>query len=355
MEINPQNKRGSALILVLWIIGMLSMITLSFVFDAHLEGKIVSYSRKQLKCEVLASSGIELAKSYLNRSREVTGNESDDDIENDPQYREADELRQGRSVTISREMTTSDGEYAGTITVSIEPEESLRNLNKLTEEDWERIFELEGIPEDYWPDLIDSYFDWTDDDDEPRENGAETDDYYSTLTPPYSAANAPFQTVEELARVKGFTSAILNGGILNPEAPPESQIVISNGISRLFTTYGSGKVNINALGNDSLGQTILQTLPGVDDIGAGAIIEERENSSYTDSDEDERSFRSVDNARTRLNDYVEDNEFFNNISTGSEIFNITSVGQYDQVTKKVSAVVYVKGDIWRILEWREEP
>lgn len=354
MGISADNKKGSALILVLWIIGMLSMITLSFVFDAHLEGKIVSFSRKQLKCEVLANSGIELAKSYLHRSRLVTGNESDDDKLNDPQYKEADELRQGRTVTITREMTTSEGEYAGTITVSIKPEESLRNLNKLTEEDWERILELEGIPEDYWPELIDSYFDWTDKDDEPRENGAETEDYYSTLTPSYSAANAPFQTVEELARVKGFTSAILSGGILNPSDPPESQIVISNGISRLFTTYGSGKVNINALGNNELGQRILQTLPGVDDIGAGAIIEERENSSYTESDEEDRSFSNVDNARTRLNDYVEDKEFFNNISTSSQIFNITSVGQYDKVTKKVSAIVYVKGDIWRILEWREE-
>lgn len=76
MGISADNKKGSALILVLWIIGMLSMITLSFVFDAHLEGKIVSFSRKQLKCEVLANSGIELAKSYLHRSRLVTGNES---------------------------------------------------------------------------------------------------------------------------------------------------------------------------------------------------------------------------------------------------------------------------------------
>lgn len=354
MVSSENNKRGSALILVLWIIGMLSMITLSFVFEAHLEGKIVSYSRKQLKCEALATSGIELAKSYLSRSREVTGDESDEDIEYDWRYKEADELRQGRSVKITKEMTTSDGEYAGTISVSIEPEESKRNLNKLTEEDWERIFEIEGIPEDYWPDLIDSYFDWIDEDEIPRENGAETDDYYSTLTPPYSASNAPFQTVNELARVKGFTSAILNGGILNPEDPPESHIIISNGISRLFTTYGSGKININAI-DSTLGTTILQTLPGVDDIGAGAILEERENSSYTDTDENERSFRDVNNARTRLNDYVEDNEFYNNISTSSEIFNITSVGQFDRVTKKVTAVVYIKGDIWRILEWREEP
>ncbi len=363
MQFEPTGKKGSALILVLWIIGMLSVIVVSFAFDAHLEGKVISFSRKKLKVETLANSGMELAKSYLDHSTSISGTENDDEKLEDPQYEAANDLRLGKSVTLNYQFHDAEGnvdEDAGTIRVDIEPEDSLRNINKLTEEDWERIFTAINVPEEYWPELIDSYFDWTDADDMPRENGGETDDYYNDLEKPYTAANAPLDTVRELLLVKGFHEhpAILTGGVFNPEDPKERQFFITNGIEKIMTTYGDGKVNLNALKDDAIGRTILLTLPGVpSDLEANAIFEERANDSYatTDDEETNGAFRDTGDARRRLEDIVDDNAFFENITTKSQIFRITSVGQVGRVTKRIWAIVYSDGKIWRVLRWREEP
>lgn len=61
------------------------------------------------------------------------------------------------------------------------------------------------------PDLIAAIFDWMDEDDEPREGGAEGPDYYNTLEPPYNAKNGALDSIEELLLVKGITPAILYG------------------------------------------------------------------------------------------------------------------------------------------------
>ena len=50
--------------------------------------------------------------------------------------------------------------------------------------------------------------DWRDTDSNPSENGAE-DEIYARLNPPYRCKNAPFESIEELRMVYGFTQDIL--------------------------------------------------------------------------------------------------------------------------------------------------
>lgn len=342
------HRGGSALLLVLWIIGLLGMIVVSFAFDAHLEGKILTFSRNRLKCAALSDSGIELAKMLLKKSLSVTGNEEDEEKEEDRWYAPALQLKNGRSVTL--EVPLGDG----VVRLDIEPEAVRRNLNKLEEEDWERILANIGMPEDRWPELIDSYFDWIDTDEDPREEGGETNDYYSKLEKPYSAKNGPFETVRELLLVKGFNKAVLEGGILNPEEPKESWITITNGVERLFTTYGDGKVNVNAVRADDV--KTLMSLPGVTEEGAYAILEEREQpASRNASEKDEDpSFKSTQDFMERVGDLLEDTAVGNYISVKSEYYKITSVGQIDRVSRRISAIVYTDGNIWRVLRWCEE-
>lgn len=358
MRVNRRacGRSGSALILVLWIIGMLSMIVVSFAFEAHLEGRVVSYSRKKIKAEQFAISGFELAKSYLDHSGEITGDEEDEDREGDPRYEASSALHYGKNAHVEYHFTNSAGEEEGTVSVDIEPEDSKRNLNKLTEEDWERILEVAGVPEDDWPTLIDSYFDWIDEDDNERESGAETSGYYEELETPYAAANAPFGSVRELLLVRGFTESLLTGGIYDPENTGESRTVISNGIERLLSVYGEGKVNINAIPPTQEGFDLLMTLPGIEDeLTAQAVLEEREEGGNLNaSDEDVQAFRSVGDAQGRLSSIVDGGEFFNSISTQSEIFRITSIGTVGRVSKRITATVYFSGDVWRILRWEED-
>jgi general secretion pathway protein K len=341
--------RGSALILVLWVLGILSMLVVSFAFDAHLEGKVVSFARKRRKAEALALSGMQIARMLLDKQLTVSGNASDETVTADRWHASALALKRGGSVTLMEPL----GE--GSIRLDIEPEQVWRNINKLNAEDWERIFQAIGLPEDFWPELIDSYFDWIDPDSNPRQDGAESADFYETLDPPYQARNAPFDTVRELLLVKGFREAILSGGVLNPEDAKERQIAITNGVQNLLTVFGDGKVNVNAVRSDNL--AVLMTLPGVTELGARAIIEERETPTYAGAGamDDDTSYRSVEDFMARVGNELDDPAIRNFVTTKSEVFRITSVGMIDRVTRRIWAVVYTNGRIWRILRWREEP
>jgi type II secretory pathway component PulK len=321
------------------------MLVVSFAFEAHLEGKVTSYARKRRRAEALAFSGMEVARMLLDKQRSVTGGESEDTQEEDRWYDAALLLRRGRAVT-GLEEPLGDG----LIRLDIEPEPGRRNVNKLMDEDWERILASTGVPEEYWPELIDSVFDWIDPDSKPRQDGGETEDYYATLDPPYAARNAPLDTVRELLLVKGFNEAILSGGILNPDDPQEAQISVA-GIQDLLTTYGDGKVNVNAAD-----KRVLMTLPGIDDLAAEAIIEERQRGISTGMGKHEDgSFESVEDFMSRVGHLLDEPSVRNFITTRSEIFRVTAVGQVDRVTRRVWAVVYDNGRVWRVLRWREEP
>ena len=96
------------------------------------------------------------------------------------------------------------------------PEQGRRNVNTLTDEDWEEILDQAGVPQEMWAELIDCFHDWTDEDDEHHLNGAESDDsFYEERG--YKCKNAPLDTVDELLLIKGFTPAIVYGG------PPEDR------------------------------------------------------------------------------------------------------------------------------------
>ena len=72
------------------------------------------------------------------------------------------------------------------------------------------LLTLPGMTED----IADAILDWIDEDDEPRPYGAEVD-YYSTLPTPYSPANGPILSVEELLLVRGVTPTLLFGADVN--------------------------------------------------------------------------------------------------------------------------------------------
>ena len=228
--------------------------------------------------------------------------------------------------------------------------------------DWERIFQnVLGLPEDYWPELIDSYKDWIDQDGIPLQNGGETEDYYATLDKPYSAKNGPLDTVRELLLIKGFSEPILKGGVLNPGDPETQWIFVSNGLERVLSVVGDGKVNVNAVGYDQDGVLLLMTLPGIDELVAQIILEERANEAAASSDSDDTLFKSVDDFRARVGADLPDDSVYNYITVGmrenssKNYFKITSVGVVDRVSRMLSVESeVVNGDV-RILKWVEEP
>ncbi len=346
MIVNNKNKKASALIMVLWVIGLMSMLISSFAFDAHVESRITSYYRKRTKADYLSRSGLEIAEMLMQGAAEMPKDQDKtDEYEDDQWFDYKKKMKTGAGISgLVQEL--GDGE----IHLDIIPEPARRNINLVKDDDWERIFEVCGIPEDMWPDLIDCYDDWVDKDDDPRLNGAESEDYYETLNPPYRADNDVLDTVEELLLIKGFTQSIVFGGPLQIEG--EDEPVIVRGLDDLLTTYGDGKVNVNAASKE-----VLMTLPDVDDLVASAIIEERNGAGWADEttddgEEEDYSFKSVSDFFTRLPDAP--SAIRNYISVDSQVYRVRSTGVVHGVERTIQCIVQYSGRKMLILRWLEE-
>ncbi len=334
-------KRGSALVVVLWLVGILSMLVTTMAFEAHLQAKISSHSRKKLKATHMVKSGVEMAEMLMRKSNDITAKKLDEAEDDDDVWSDlAKQLSAGGKVSMTDEFA------GGVVSVEISPEPALRNVNLLTEEDWERVLEVGEVPLELWPTLIESLQDWKDRDNEARRDGAETDDYYSTLDKPYRAKNGPLDTVEELLLVKGFSRAVLSGGPLPRENENEDPIYVK-GIGHLLTIYGDGKVNVNAATHE-----VLMTLPGLDDIAAGAIIEERDGLLLEESEREDTSFENVGDLFRRLPEI--DPIARNQMVTASKIYRLTSTADVGGVTRTVRCVGSFTGDRFDVLRWWEQ-
>src|SRR5262249_10422864 len=103
-------------------------------------------------------------------------------------------------------------------------------------------------------DIANSILDWLDPDDSPRTSGAEND-YYQSLSQPYSCKNGPLDSLEELLLVKGVTPQLLFGndrnrnGIL--DADEEDSGNLDLGWSAYLTVY-THELNLDSQGNQRI-------------------------------------------------------------------------------------------------------
>lgn len=77
------------------------------------------------------------------------------------------------------------------------------NINRMTRDD---LLTLDGMTED----VADAILDWIDEDDDPRELGAEVG-HYSSLPSPYEPRNAPIRSLFELELVAGVDPLLVRG------------------------------------------------------------------------------------------------------------------------------------------------
>jgi type II secretory pathway component PulK len=134
------------------------------------------------------------------------------------------------------------------------------------------LAKLPAFQED--PSLAAAVVDWRDADDQPTNlNGAlgAESDYYEALNPPYSAKNAPFDTVDELLLVRGMTPEILYGigaqtpnpltggtsaGNLMESATPLSEMLTTYSRERNVASDGTPRVNIKTASLEDLQQKL---------------------------------------------------------------------------------------------------
>ncbi len=348
---NLSRQDGAALIVAMWVVALMAIMVSSFAFDMHVEAKVLSYYKKRMQATHLAKAGVERARMLLIKSVELkdqlSGLEDPSEHEDSATswFDSAKGLSEGVPVMAAISILGR-----GEVVLTIIPEEARRNVNRLTEEDWERIFEVTAIPEEEWEVMIDSYLDWIDADETDRLSGAESE-YYEELEPSYVSKNAALDTVDELLLVRGFTRGILYG------LPPEDQEDAEDWIPplvpmhELLTVYGDpqGRVNVNAASLE-----VLMTLPGMDDLMATEIISERNGEFLGDIEQPEAedtSFESVADFNSRFPEIGQ--AVSGKITTSASLYRIVSVGRLKGVEHTVSCIVsFSKGEM-EILRWSE--
>ncbi len=346
---NNGSSRGSALIVVLWVTGLLAMLVASFAFEAHLEARITNYYRNRTQAYYSARSGLALAELLVSKSAGLQGAEFDATrADQERWYEKARNLAEGGFISLEHTLPIEGGEFAS-IRLRIEPEPARRNINVIAREEddesMERILDMGGIPQELWPVLIDSLYDWVDEDDIPRPDGAETDDYYANLDPPYRAKDGPLDTVGEMLLIRGYTREILEGGRLTGSMFETDELYVQ-GIGDLLTVHGDGRVNVNAAS-----ERVLMTIPGMDALIAGDVVRLREE-WVDEAGEDRQGFRSETEFFSEFPDFPEEHRGL--VTVDSAIFRITSEGVLYGVRHTIWCTVEFSDGRIQILEWRED-
>lgn len=241
------SEKGLALIMVLWVLVMLSIISLNYLGSSKWE----TLSTRNLKDETishyLALSGYNEALFYLMSDKDPSFDFSDGTgnfwVDKETQ------LITGKRMT----------EW-GEVNINILDEDAKININAAPPDRLRKVFSSAGIKDEDMDAVVDAVLDWKDPDDEHRLSGAESD-YYEGLDHPYKAKNGPFDVPEELALVKGFNHDNASGSADFRTLVP------------LVTTFGSGTMNINTVSTE-----VMQML-GLDETEIEAIMKQRNEES----------------------------------------------------------------------------
>jgi len=298
-------RRGMVLVLVLVVISLLTLACFTFSKLMLAERKAAHLSARRVQAWALADSGVEMARVFLMQD-ELAQDELGGWFDNETKFRgvlvigDEQAADSGRFTIVAPQMV--DGIAEG-IRFGLEDESTRLNLNTLLLADQssenggrEILMGLPGMTED----IADAILDWMDEDDEPREYGAEAD-YYSALDPGYAPKNGPLETLEELLLVRDVTPWLLFGpdanhngyidsdepGDLSFENADNSDGSMNRGWAAYLTLY-SLELNLNPDGQPKidLNQDDMQTLydeleKAVGSRWATFIVAFRQNGPYT--------------------------------------------------------------------------
>lgn len=191
-------EEGAILLLVIWVIALLSVVVLSWAQEWRTEIKLAANFRGAQQCHSLAEAGINYALAKLMEAKfsELTPGGPEMQLSAKPQPWIGDQRRHVLEIAGNQ------------VEVRVADEGGKINLNKAEGKILANLFMALGIPQEKWRVMVDSIEDWRQQGRQPRPFGAKSD-YYLGLEPPYPAKGGNFDTVEELAWVRGFAGSSL--------------------------------------------------------------------------------------------------------------------------------------------------
>ena len=212
-----RDRRAVVLIIVLVVVVLLALSCYSFCAMMQSEYAGAKQMGRRIQSRNFVDSGVEWARLVLAQGDaywfDAGGIYSNPDLFQGVLVIQSEDPKETGLFTIIAPNLDDEGVQTG-FRFGLTNESTRINLNILTladqfQENGGRtlLMSLPGMDE-YTADAI---LDWIDADDEPREYGAEVNDYYSGLNPPYAPKNGPPDSVEELLLVRGVTPELMFG------------------------------------------------------------------------------------------------------------------------------------------------
>ncbi len=281
---------GSALIVVLWSVVVLSTMVYSSLRVTRLDLRVAKNFGDRVQARYLALAGIEKAKAVIYDVRHGGATSSDlydqDLYDNPTEFKEITLGRGTFSVFRGRLASESGSEP---LVYGMLDEERFLDVNRASLE------ELRKLP-DMDPEIAAAIVDWRDSDSKVSDGGAE-EEYYGELHPPRFIRNGPFETQREMLLVKDMPLQRLFGedtnanGILDPnERDGDRSLPNDNSDSRLergwahYLAIESGVEDLDARGEPRIDLSIaevddLQAIDGIDAALAEGIVAWRDHRS----------------------------------------------------------------------------
>lgn len=288
-------KRGSALLMALWIILTLSVIVMSFAFEAKLQGGVNLYVQNKNRVKRLIDAGRVIGEVVMlgyNDAKQRSVDEDEKELfDDDRWFRAKRDLKYGTGCTVGPILLDEEDPDSGVVTVEItldsvdSSDGSGLNINNYYDggdSNWKDILKQvliecgvptdetfrdeEGKSIDLMNHVLACWNDYRDDNDDRLDitggkgegHGAEKkeyEEYYDDHRKDFAEedrfepANGEISDLKELSRVLCFREfpALLTGGVVNPWEKSEKAQIRSSGImnSGLLSVSGDGKLNVN--------------------------------------------------------------------------------------------------------------
>lgn len=287
-----RSEKGFALILALLITAILVAVIGEAVYSVHAGALNASSARDTLRGSLLADGGVELASKALKA------------LNDDQGYTYLSRTDSERVIPAGD----------GSLNIKVEDEQAKLSLmvaykngelNSGLYDAYERLIDALRLGKD----LPEALADWIDSDDAARRGGAETNDWYGRLAPPFASKNGQPDSVDELRLVKGYTPTTMKK------------------LSPFVTVYTDGLVNINTAPKE-----VLRALSDeITEEMAERVIKYRERTPF----EDTAGIRKVAGFET-LGFSLQ-----GRITVKSDIFRIISRGEYNEGGREVESIVDV--------------
>lgn len=265
------SKRGSILIIVLWVVSILTILAVSISSVASARIFFTKGYRNQVSAYFIALSGLTLGVAQLELDKGINAYDSLKEPWSNNVEVFKDRPVGGGFLNVLYDYSNynpsiDEGGSSTNTFYGLIDEERKININNASASVLQSLLqEQAALAPLQAKGIAESILDWRDADDNKRESGAETA-YYQSLPQPYACKNGKFELLEELMLVKGMRPDILQA------------------LRNFITIYGDGRVNIN-----TAPYPVLRAL-GMADVLARKVINCRAGTDETEGTEDDDVF-----------------------------------------------------------------